>query len=666
MKEKPIPAVAYYRMSTDKQEESIPRQMSEVRKYAAEHGFNLIREYDKDARISGGSLERDDWKRMKDDALRGDFEHILVWKLDRFSRWDQDDFWAECRPLIKAGVRLVSVVEGGEQDWFTTKGKLLMSIHVFGAANARPYISISTGNGMARQAREGWWLGSPPYGYRCVRTTPQEVLAQDKHAKKRSRLEVILEQAEIVKEIFRRYAYSGMSARALAAELNRRPVPTFATIRGKKKTFWRASTVLNILRCEAYLGHTVWNKTNRSEFHVITKGGAAPRPRAAKKCQAVPPEDQERKENTHEPLIDVHTWETAKARLEGRYRPRAPKDGQPYLFTGMIRCGVCGALMHGRTPPRVGAGKVRCEERQYVCSGGNLNGSAVCRCRRVFERDIVKALATHADATLTEASDREAIVRRMRGLCDGSPKEADRLRVDLDKLDANIAMNEERILDAPADVYPGLLAALRRRKEERTALAERLKAAEETAQAFKDADRAADVVSRAAKNLRATLRLHAWAGNPEVGAIFRGLYQSVRVDFEDVVVVNRVKCIRNRPGYKGPSRSKVTGFRIDPRPEAFTPKGLAALVSGTGAPNSGTHARRLRYPVRLQSVGQRQDARRLPEDHPRAVRRRAGARLGVGPLNCLPHRHRDRRLAPRTGQRSRPELPDRGGSANHR
>jgi hypothetical protein len=46
-----IPAVAYYRMSTDKQEASIPQQRDAVKAYAKVHGYRIVREYDQDEEI---------------------------------------------------------------------------------------------------------------------------------------------------------------------------------------------------------------------------------------------------------------------------------------------------------------------------------------------------------------------------------------------------------------------------------------------------------------------------------------------------------------------------------------------------------------------------------------------------------------------------------------
>ena len=83
-----IPAVAYLRRSTDKQEQSLGDQRLEVSRYAEEHGYHVIREYVDDA-ISGTSAEeRPDFQRMIADAQAGDFQAVIVWNSDRFSRGD--------------------------------------------------------------------------------------------------------------------------------------------------------------------------------------------------------------------------------------------------------------------------------------------------------------------------------------------------------------------------------------------------------------------------------------------------------------------------------------------------------------------------------------------------------------------------------------------------
>ena len=82
-------AVSYYRVSTEKQEASIPAQRTEVEAYATKHGYQIIREY-KDEGISGDATEkRVEFQKMLSDAKQlGDFGVVLCWDQDRFGRFD--------------------------------------------------------------------------------------------------------------------------------------------------------------------------------------------------------------------------------------------------------------------------------------------------------------------------------------------------------------------------------------------------------------------------------------------------------------------------------------------------------------------------------------------------------------------------------------------------
>ena len=85
-----IPAVAYYRMSSDKQEASIEDQQTAVMQYAADNGYRIIRDY-RDEGISGWKSEqRKGFQKLIADATdRGDFQAVLCWDQDRFSRFDR-------------------------------------------------------------------------------------------------------------------------------------------------------------------------------------------------------------------------------------------------------------------------------------------------------------------------------------------------------------------------------------------------------------------------------------------------------------------------------------------------------------------------------------------------------------------------------------------------
>src|SRR5262245_35785225 len=123
-----IPAVAYYRMSTDKQEASVPAQREAVEAHADRHGYRLVREYT-DEGISGDATEkRRSFQRMMKDAGRlRDFRVILCWDQDRFGRFDTLEAGYWIKPLRDVGVRLETVAQG-RIDWESFSGRIVYQV----------------------------------------------------------------------------------------------------------------------------------------------------------------------------------------------------------------------------------------------------------------------------------------------------------------------------------------------------------------------------------------------------------------------------------------------------------------------------------------------------------------------------------------------------------
>ena len=79
-------AVIYARYSSHNQtEQSIEGQLRFCHKYAESCGYRIIGEYI-DRAISGTSDNRPEFQRMVTAAEKKQFNYIIVWKLDRFSR----------------------------------------------------------------------------------------------------------------------------------------------------------------------------------------------------------------------------------------------------------------------------------------------------------------------------------------------------------------------------------------------------------------------------------------------------------------------------------------------------------------------------------------------------------------------------------------------------
>lgn len=108
-----IPAAFYGRMSSDKQDRSIPEQRDQVTPCAAQRGYRIVREYVDEA-ISGDATEkRHGFQRMIQDAQKlRDFEVVLCDDQDRFGRFDPIEAGWWIKPLRDLGIRLETVADG--------------------------------------------------------------------------------------------------------------------------------------------------------------------------------------------------------------------------------------------------------------------------------------------------------------------------------------------------------------------------------------------------------------------------------------------------------------------------------------------------------------------------------------------------------------------------
>lgn len=144
-------------------------------------------------------------------------------------------------------------------------------------------------------------------------------------------------------------------ARMLKDDKTLKPVAYHAQIRGvgyghrseARPCDWCGRTVSDILEREEYIGHTINCRSYIPSFK-------------SKKKKANPPEKWLRFENTHEPLVDVETWEIMQKVRSGKRRPN--KLGEQDMFSGLIFCADCG-IRHRICR----CGSLSKEQYTYVC-----------------------------------------------------------------------------------------------------------------------------------------------------------------------------------------------------------------------------------------------------------------------------------------------------------
>jgi site-specific DNA recombinase len=252
-------AALYARYSSDLQRaSSIDDQYRNCRRRATEEGWTVVATYADEA-ISGSDANRPQYQVMLTAAVRREFDILLVDDLSRFAR-DSVEQEKAIRRLEFHGLRIVSTSDGYDSNSKARK------IHrgVKGLMNEifLDDLRDKVHRGLTGQAERGYWCGGKPYGYRLKPITdPTQMDAYGEPAKIGTKLEVHAEQANVVREMFERYV-AGESTRAIAAELNRRAVPSSGSTWKRKVrrcSGWAGSAVRAILVNPLFTGLVQWN-----------------------------------------------------------------------------------------------------------------------------------------------------------------------------------------------------------------------------------------------------------------------------------------------------------------------------------------------------------------------------------------------------------------------
>jgi len=430
------PAAAYYRMSTDRQEASIPAQREAVEKYAAANGYEITAEY-LDEGISGDATEkRHQFKRMVADAERREFEAILCWDQDRFGRFDSIEAGRWIYPLRQAGVHLATVAQG-QIDWHDFAGRMMFGIQTEAKHQFLVDLSRNVTRGMRRLAEQGKWSGKPPIGY----------VLRDKQLEAGAAADVAL-----VRNLFRQYA-AGVSLRSLAAALNgAKQLSPFGKL-------WSANGIASILKNRAYVGDFIWNRECKSKYK---------RKRAGTVNQEG---DWIVFERHHAPLIERELFERVQKQLRQRRTCTTPKpNGGGFVLSGIIYCGHCGSRMTGN--------KGTTGER-YSCKGHNLHGPGFCEQNRLLQTVLLDAILGAVERQYFNPAmlERLATECRRQLKAKGTKPEADKMRKEMATIDAKLDKAKRRLVEVDADLVGDVSAQIRQLRSRRDVLAATLKAA---------------------------------------------------------------------------------------------------------------------------------------------------------------------------------------------
>ena len=438
--------VLYLRMSTDKQECSIPQQREALVAFAAKNGHEILGEY-LDEGISGDAThKRLGFQRMIRDAAGGGFDRILCFDQDRFGRFDMIEAGSWIMPLRDAGVSLETIAQG-VIDWNDFSGRLTYAVAQEGKHQFLRDLSRTSLRGMAAKAREarGFYGGATPYGYRRETTVTGQ-----------GRISTLVPDeitGPIVRHMFENYAAADGSLYSVVEMLNGDGIPS-----PKGREQWRRGSVRRVLTNAVYAGDYVWGRIMSGKYHSRVGSEIVPRRPGQRKAKNEPIVHRD----ALPALVDRHLFDTVQELLGKRKKAtRSPITTRP--LSGLLTCGCCGSPMHVDGP-------------HYRCSRGVDFGHGTRCGGSVVRGDIaLEAVAAGLQKNLLAPARFRALKARLERLVDAQRKECtttDTAAIErrIRDLDKQVVEGIARIPLLPKSLVPELAKGLDALRAQRDAL----------------------------------------------------------------------------------------------------------------------------------------------------------------------------------------------------
>lgn len=324
-------AAIYIRVSTDRQAEegySIEAQKDRLIAYAQSQDWGIAKIYIDDG-YSAKDLERPRMKQMLADMENGEFDVVLVYKLDRLTR-SVSDLHELLKGFERHEVKFKSATEAFETT--TAVGRLFITLVAAIAAWERETTAERVRFSKEQMIKEGIWPGGKiPFGYdKNQNAIPEEV-----------------ETLTHMRELY----LSGKGYALIAKELNEKN-------RLRRGRIWHSSSVSYALNNPYYAGILRMGTKNSAGIYPINKEGV--------ECVYG--------EGAHDQTYSVDQYEELKLERERRSTGGHSRI-QNYWFAGVLRCGRCGSAMVGKTIHQNTKTKGRVSYLSYICTRRNTSKS---------------------------------------------------------------------------------------------------------------------------------------------------------------------------------------------------------------------------------------------------------------------------------------------------
>ena len=348
----------YARVSTDTQEQkkSLQNQVEHFEQYIKENpNWTYISGYVDEGITGTSDIKRDNFMKMIEDARSGKFDLIVTKEISRFSRNTLDSI-KYTRELLSYGVAVLFVNDN--INTAMPDSELRLTIMASMAQDEIRRLSERVKFGMNRAIERGEILGNDLlYGYKKNKDTGV--------------LNIIEEEATVVRKIYELYAIEELSLSKIVKTLNSEGLKT---CQGKK---WCISTISRMIENPKYKGYYCAKKSEIVDY--MTK-----RIKYFEKDDWVMYEDKTR----IIPIIDEDLWDRANNRLISRKKAfsKRKKDKSiyknRYLYSAKIYCEQHNTVFHRR------AFRKNKKDITWVCALYLKNGKTTCDSPNIRESEL--------------------------------------------------------------------------------------------------------------------------------------------------------------------------------------------------------------------------------------------------------------------------------------
>ncbi len=322
-------AVYLRKSRADNQSESVcdtlARHKDTLLRFAKENGLSILSFYEEV--VSGDSLfVRPEMLRLLRGAEENLFDGILCMDIDRLGRGNMKESGIIIETLKEHHIKIITPRKvydlTDDIDEFSTEMQTLIARQELKNTTRRLRL------GLKKSAEEGCHLTEAPYGYRRC------------YLGKRPTLEIVPEEAEVLRLIFSMYIQEQMGASRIAQTLD-----SLGFVNRAGLPFSRSS-IRFFLQNELYTGKIIWNR-----YHHTKKKCVGDQTHITQNPEA----EWITAEGLHPPIIDMETFQRAQQIRLSRAHP--PTNGQTLKnpFAGLIFCQNCSRPMRRQagTVPRL-------------------------------------------------------------------------------------------------------------------------------------------------------------------------------------------------------------------------------------------------------------------------------------------------------------------------